>query len=51
MPRDPKLVSLYPLRVADAHAALVRIPPPPKAAKPATVKQRASKRPKRRAKN
>lgn len=43
MPRDAKTaVSLHPLKPVDALAALLRVPPPPKATKPA--KRRASKR-------
>jgi hypothetical protein len=42
MPRDQKTVSLHPLKPADALAALLRVPPPPKATKPAK-KRRASK--------
>ena len=45
MPERLKPISLYPLSPADALAAMLRVPPPPKAAKPA--KRRASKRAKR----
>ena len=48
MPLDPEAVSLYPLSVEDALAALVRTPPPTKTAKLATAKRRASKKQKRR---
>jgi hypothetical protein len=49
--RDSKPVSLYPLSVEDVLAALVRIPPPLKTAKPARAKRRARKQPKKRAKS
>ena len=43
MPRDAKPVSLHPLSPTDALAALLRVPPPPKAVKPAMAKRRARK--------
>jgi hypothetical protein len=50
MPRDAKPISLHPLSVDDVLAALVRIPPPPKTAKPAKSKRRAPKTRKKRPK-
>ena len=49
MSRKPDLMSLYPLSPTDALAALLRVPPPPKAVKPAKAKRRArtKKKPKR----
>jgi hypothetical protein len=43
LPMPPRLkpISLYPLPVEAVIAALVRIPPPPKAVKPAKAKRRA----------
>ena len=46
MPERLKPISLYPLSPADALAAMLRVPPPPKMVKPA--KRRASKRAKKR---
>jgi hypothetical protein len=53
LPMPPRLkpISLYPLPVEAVIAALVRIPPPPKAVKPAKAKRRARKTTKKRAKN
>jgi hypothetical protein len=51
MPRDAKPLSLHPLTPADALAALLRVPPPPKTAKPAKAKRRAPKRTKKRPKS
>ena len=41
MPPRLKPISLYPLSTLDALAALVRVPPPPRAVKPARAKRRA----------
>ena len=41
MPPRLKPISLYPLSPADALAAMLRVPPPPRMAKPAKAKRRA----------
>jgi hypothetical protein len=45
LPMPPRLkpISLYPLSPLDALAAMLRVPPPPKTAKPASAKRRALK--------
>jgi hypothetical protein len=47
MPPRLKPISLYPLSPADALAAMLRVPPPPKAAKRAKAKRRAGAKKKR----